>query len=386
MSASQVSFTIRRPTTSSPLARNVASSSRPTRTFHRSNDSSDDEDERDRDELVTSFDQFSVERSRTPQNQSPLIIPPLQNRDWRELAKKRRGGTRFVPASAAVPTGADGSVGGLGTRDTIGTGPAQAGLQTALNSSIKQERAMNELTQDTLKNEPDPATDDEKAIRAILASANGEISHTDGPLIDIIPLQPGSISEADAFQQDIHELPDVSTLEDYARIPVSQFGAALLRGMGWKEGTAASLTRQGPVEPYLPEARPALLGIGAKPMEEVGEGRAKRPDMKYVPVVKRAKETGREGSRDSERDGDRRNGSGRSSRRRTPESRHGSTPSSRRTSRSPPRRDRDRDRDSQREREGGRRERDVDSEKDQSRRRYDYGYADKERSRRRGDR
>jgi hypothetical protein len=27
-------------------------------------------------------------------------------------------------------------------------------------------------------------------------------------------------------------------MEDYERIPVEEFGAALLRGMGWKEGQA----------------------------------------------------------------------------------------------------------------------------------------------------
>jgi G-patch domain len=74
---------------------------------------------------------------------------------------------------------------------------------------------------------------------------------------------------------------------------VSQFGAALLRGMGWKEGTAASRTRPGLVEPWLPPSRPALLGIGARerPQEDIpptGAGKfvSKRPDKRYVPVVK----------------------------------------------------------------------------------------------------
>lgn len=84
-----------------------------------------------------------------------------------------------------------------------------------------------------------------------------------------------------------------ATLADYERVPVSQFGAALLRGMGWKEGTAASRTRPGLVEPWLPSARPALLGIGAKerPQEDIppsGNGRfvSKRPEKRYVPIVK----------------------------------------------------------------------------------------------------
>lgn len=67
--------------------------------------------------------------------------------------------------------------------------------------------------------------------------------------------------------------------------------------MGWKEGTAASRTgRSGPAEAFVPTSRPALLGIGAKPLAEVlgeekGKGgqvirKDKREDMKYVPLLK----------------------------------------------------------------------------------------------------
>jgi hypothetical protein len=277
------------------------------------------------------------------QIEAPLVIPPLQNRDWREIARKRKNAARFVPASA--PNGSDGSVGGLGTRDTIGSGPVQGGLH--LMTKVEKEGAKIVQEANVLKEagpRPEPETEDQRAIRAILASATGEATPLDGPSIDIIPMASATVTEADAFQQDVQDLPDVATLEDYARVPVSQFGAALLRGMGWKEGTAASLTRPGPVEPYLPEARPALLGIGAKPREEnVG---TKRPEKRYVPVIKMEK-----GGRD-------RDGSGMSSR---AESRHGSASTSRRTSRSPPRRDRDRER----------LERDRDSEMDRDRRRHD---------------
>src|ERR1700722_1023965 len=347
----------------SPLVRSATSSPRPTRAFHDSNDQSDEgEDDEPKDELLIGFDQLGVQKVTTP-----LVIPPLQDRDWREIARKRRTGAQFVPASATVPTGADGSVGGLGTKDTIGAGPVRGGLVLMK----KKETVKDEMDVDlqVSKADPDlePETEDQKAIRAILASANGELDHSDGPLIDIIPIPTSAtpVSEADAFHQDMLDLPDATTLDAYARVPVSQFGAALLRGMGWKEGTAASLTGRGPVEPYLPEARPALLGMGAKVREEdLGEGRGKRPNKKYVPLIKREKEKGNEDDRGRES----RDGSGRSSRRRTPESRHGSTPSSRRTSRSPPRKDRDRDRD-----KGGRRERySNDVERERDRRKYDY--------------
>jgi len=214
----------------------------------------------------------------------PLVIPPLKNKDWRELARKRRNGSQYVIPSAAAVTGKDGSVGGLGTKDTINSGPVLSGLQ--VKQKVVERLDSVEDVQD-VKMEIEEETEDQIALRAILAETNGEIH--DGPVVDIIPTP---ISEADALKQDVDELPDVATLEDYARVPVSQFGAALLRGMGWKEGTSASRKPgKGLIEPYLPAARPALLGIGAKEQEVYDDGskkggKSKRPDRRYMPIVK----------------------------------------------------------------------------------------------------
>jgi hypothetical protein len=281
----------------------------------------------------------------------------LQNRDWREFARKRKQAAIFRPSGAAAPTGADGSVGGLGTRDVINNNHLEAGLH--VTKKVKLETDMEIVIENGHPADADiapktediePETEDQKAIRAILAAADGTTATGDEPVIEVI----APVTETDAYHQDMSELPDVATLDDYARVPVSQFGAALLRGMGWKEGTAASRTRSGPVAPYLPAARPALLGIGAKEWEAPDDGGPKKQkgksDRRYVPVVKKEKEVPRMDDRSGSGTPV---GSGRSSRRRTPSprrssapaSRHTSAPSSRRTSRSPPRRDRDRDRD-----------------------------------------
>ncbi|KAF9070826.1 DExH-box splicing factor binding site-domain-containing protein [Rhodocollybia butyracea] len=133
------------------------------------------------------------------------------------------------------------------------------------------------------ENEED--SEDKAALRALLAGVDGEYS---GPRVDIIPTP---VSEQDAYKQDVEELPEPSSLADYERIPVSQFGAAMLRGMGWKEGTAASRKGNGIVQPYIPESRPALLGIGAKEMETFDDGskknKSRRPEKRYIPVVKK---------------------------------------------------------------------------------------------------
>lgn len=68
-----------------------------------------------------------------------------------------------------------------------------------------------------------------------------------------------------------------------------------MKGMGWKEGSAASRTRKGLVQPYNPTPRPAMLGIGAKerivPEGEQLKGKqkwkAKEEARKYMPVMRK---------------------------------------------------------------------------------------------------
>ncbi|KAF7321395.1 G-patch domain-containing protein [Mycena kentingensis (nom. inval.)] len=318
----QVSFTVRRP---SPPSRQESEEFRPAAIPARLNHSrssarpryeppsSSDEDEPG-DELVSAFDAMGAQRcvyyfpthrnlnsrqsafaplflssvhARKKPSNGPLVIPALKNRDWRELARKRRSAGQFVPESAKAATGKDGSVGGLGTRDTINNGPALSGLQLRTKAE-KSAVVADEVEMTVVKDEPVEETDDDRALRAVLAEASSFGSDAK-PVLDAIPI----VSESDALKQDVDELPDVASLEDYARVPVEQFGLALLRGMGWKEGTAASRKPgKGLVQPYLPEARPALLGIGAKPQEVYDDGsdpkqrKSSKKDMRYVPILK----------------------------------------------------------------------------------------------------
>ncbi|KAJ7128974.1 DExH-box splicing factor binding site-domain-containing protein [Mycena crocata] len=430
---SKVSFTIRRPTpvsrdaSSGPesdssgfrvpaLPRHLVQDSAPGSPLSRSRTSSpparyqepdsSDEEDAEQDELVSGFDAMGAQRfsfhnpfvsslhksKKAPQG--PLIIPALKNRDWRELARKRRSASQFVPDSAKAATGKDGSVGGLGTRDSINSGPMLSGLQ--VRAKVKKEEADEEMVNDEREAEmvvdvkPEEETEDQRALRAILAGADGMNTET---MIDVIPTP---MSEGDAYKQDVDELPDVATLDDYNRVPVAQFGLALLRGMGWKEGTAASRKPgKGLVQPYLPEARPALLGIGAKEQEVFDDGSNKkgnankRPERRYVPVVKQDRE-GRsssargESSRDDRARSPRReNGTGsasvsrRSSRSRSPGGRHDYKDSSKRASSYDDRRRDSSRRDDDYRRESGKRDDDRressrhDDRKDSSRRDYD---------------
>lgn len=60
------------------------------------------------------------------------------------------------------------------------------------------------------------------------AQTNGE--ETEEPSNLVIP------SDLDVFRHDVQSRPEETALEEYEDVPVEQFGAALLRGMGWKEG------------------------------------------------------------------------------------------------------------------------------------------------------
>ncbi|KAF8070373.1 DExH-box splicing factor binding site-domain-containing protein [Lyophyllum atratum] len=378
-SAEKVSFTIRRPTPLSRAPSSGADSDGPSykipslpRHLANPNDStpgsplarsttshepdSSDEDEEIRDELVTGFDRFGVQRlsKDRPMKAAPLVIPALKNRDWRDLARKRRSAAQYVPPSAKAETGKDGSVGGLGTRDSINSGPVLSGLQVKERSLLVKE-------------------EDEQAIGILQEDTGAE---HDGPIVHIIQTP---ISEADAYKQDVDELPDAATLDDYSRVPVSQFGAALLRGMGWKEGTAA--TRQpgkGLVQPYLPEARPALLGIGAKEREVLDDGSGKkggaikRPERRYVPLVKKERDDQPSSRSDSS---DRRRERSRSPRPRN----DASTTVSRRSSKS---RERGGSSDDRR-RDEDRRDRDY--RRDDRDRDRDYRHDDRDRERPRGE-
>ena len=199
-----------------------------------------------------------------------------------------------------MKTGADGSVGGLGTKDTINSGPLLSGLvvsEKRMRMDVDgDDNAKVEVTA-TTTTEVHEETEDEKAMRALLAAASGE-KNEDGFTIGAIPSVSNEFThpadEADAFRRDVVTRPEEATLEDYNRTPVEQFGEALLRGMGWKPGQAASRKRTGPVEPYLPAARPALLGIGAKEREAVDDGskikKPTRPERRYVPLVKKERD------------------------------------------------------------------------------------------------
>jgi hypothetical protein len=137
---------------------------------------------------------------------------------------------------------------------------------------------------------------DEQAIDALLGNASVDPTHA----------IPHAISNEEAFRRDYDEAPPVPTEDDYDAVPVEGFGAALLRGMGWKDGQPIGKNRGNVIKEVKPvDRRPALLGVGAKPAAALGipelgawggkDNKGKKKDAQsYNPVVLRNKITGEE--------------------------------------------------------------------------------------------
>ncbi|KAL7753215.1 hypothetical protein RI367_000990 [Sorochytrium milnesiophthora] len=79
----------------------------------------------------------------------------------------------------------------------------------------------------------------------------------------------GAMTDKEILDHDVAALPDECTMDTYDALPIEDFGTALLRGMGWKEGQAVGRNPKSalikPIE-YIP--RPQLLGIGAQPLPQ----------------------------------------------------------------------------------------------------------------------
>ncbi|BGP21114.1 hypothetical protein JCM10213_008973 [Rhodosporidiobolus nylandii] len=419
---SGISFRIAAPSRASSSASGSAPPSRPasrstsTRGHHQQHNG-DDEDDSDEDEgafgaarkkprlglgkgdeeVVEFGREGAKSKNAPPPSSGPLVIPALPNKDWRRAAEELRAGRNphgrkkkemYIPDAGggmSMRPGGDGEGrrGGEVVKDVdaINTEEVVGGLERP----VKKERSETEQQIEHLRSDvaavevtpplPPPVptvaeTDEQRALRELLggtASEGEEKKQEVDAIISAVDNRGGPISEEQAFKRDLESRPDEASLEDYARVPVGSFGLAMLRGMGWQPGQAASRSGRGAIEAHVPSSRPALLGIGAKPMAEdltasaagAGKGGAKKERQKgtreqmagFVPLMKRERER---------IEGPSGGGSGQS----TPIT-NGST-SSRRSSRSPPpsssryRDDRDRDYRSSRDRSERRRSRSPD--------------------------
>lgn len=273
---------------------------------------SDDEIINQEPQLVSSFDNSAggaITINGDGKPKAPLVIQGQRNRDWREEARKKRG-KNLLPAEL------QGIRSGQVPLEKTVTEKQNALQEFGLVSITTEAKDMDgdlvmpeaSIARDVSQVEaPLPKTGDEEALDALLGqglkasnlilpamAANDEEA--------IMQNRRSGTNEDGSFRSDVASRPDSASLDEYAAVPIEEFGAALLRGMGWKEGDAVGKRKHQKVKARVVERRPALLGIGAKEVaggvEELGawgktttKGKRK-VEKSYTPVLLRNTGTG----------------------------------------------------------------------------------------------
>jgi|UniRef100_A0A8H7K5T5 hypothetical protein len=270
----------------------------------------DDSRHNGKHESITGFgaDGAETERSRhrAQEKKKEYIIAPQANRDWRTEAKAQRRSKNPLPGTARSN--------GHGKPETEPADQDKPEIKWGLtvkerkpedeeNPSAENDDPANEKEDGKEQEAPKERTADEQAMDSLLGLVPEKTQ--------VIP------SEADAFQRDMDAAGEVSTLADYDAMPVEEFGAALLRGMGWDGSEKGPKVKQ-------VKRRPNRLGLGAKELKEAedlggwnqnGSKKRSRPRLdEYRREESRRKESRRnedsykrerERERDRDRDGGR---------------------------------------------------------------------------------
>lgn len=250
----------------------------------------------------------------------PLVIPTAPNKDFRqaalELRAQKEGRQRFIPGQVSSMQGGEAKQRVLTEEERefleseshvqrIGDKVASGGIRqrkaaAPVNASSSQDAEMdgdktpvpgtNGFSRMLDAEESSMSGDaDALALRELLQEHDAEEERE--TKVHIIPQAP-AVTEEEAYALDVAQRPDTPDLEAYQRVPIEDFGAALLRGMGGGNKPRPK------VEAYVPKPRTALLGIGAKSREEtfgkdwvaqqdnVKKGSNKREQMRFMPLQK----------------------------------------------------------------------------------------------------
>ncbi|GAB7344008.1 hypothetical protein MBLNU457_1936t1 [Dothideomycetes sp. NU457] len=290
------SSTAVKPKTQAPLTNQSNGIKRPHAALH---DESDSDDENKRKQTVTHFDSSGAVNVHRPKvEKKALVIQPQANRDWKEASRNnanqrsRRAGQSTEQSLSLAEREAQIRAIEDSNRPVYGLNTFERNEDDDANGAPEQQ-ATSQPEEATTAEPTRPKTDDERALEALLGRQ---------PESDLM-IPAAATTEEEAFQRDFRSAPDMATLDQYKAVPVEEFGAALLRGMGWKEGQGIG-NQKGKklVKETQPERRPALLGIGAKAdaavAEEMGAWgkgtKKRRENVVYNPVVMRNKKTGEE--------------------------------------------------------------------------------------------
>eukprot|EP00474_Spongospora_subterranea_P009883 CRZ10341.1 hypothetical protein [Spongospora subterranea] len=109
-------------------------------------------------------------------------------------------------------------------------------------------------------------------------------------LRNVLPDVAAAVGDIAKYRADHACRPMQSTFADYERMPVEDFGTAMLAGMGWSKGTPIGLSNPQVVEPIEYIRRGERLGLGAQPAPEILEmpsmtGRKRKKNGKESELV-----------------------------------------------------------------------------------------------------
>ncbi|KAK2753585.1 hypothetical protein FQN54_007362 [Arachnomyces sp. PD_36] len=325
----------KKPSSSSQLSRDTKSlphrpqhhqppsSSRRNHFANASDSDEDDETKPPTHEEVLTFDRdaggaIGVDPNRGKKKE--LVIKVESGNNWRDRAGRKRGKNLLPREVQAQMAGEGGEEGVKVERE----GPSVAyGISYAKRK--EEDGGVGEgkdVDMGGVEEEAEvkkPLTEDEIALHSLVNGVNGERRS------DLVISAQNNEEEYDdrqdettSFREDVASRPDMASLDQYAAVPVEEFGAALLRGMGWKEGQPVGRGKYGANDAgnekgkkaRVPERRPGYLGIGAKDIggkkgaeAEIGAwGKAAMRKSKrdggssgeglYMPVMMKQKNTG----------------------------------------------------------------------------------------------
>ncbi|KAF8944796.1 hypothetical protein BGZ47_003690 [Haplosporangium gracile] len=264
------------------------------------------------DELIKGVEGNRIASLAPQEEAKPLVIPKEENSNWRQeaLAKRKR---------AYLPEGSSATQSHAVTMETEEADETRIGLQiskrvkvetttTGIESSAMEvdrdtitEKSTTTITTvmtDEIVGDTKEETLEEMAARKVLEAVTGGPAEGSRRLV-LLGEDNVHQDEVESFQKNLEQLPDEASLEDYEKVPVEEFGAALLRGMGWKGDDNGS-------EAVEYNRRPALLGLGAKPREpEPSKKKYIKPGESRVPQsipVSSKSSTARSSGSSSQRD------------------------------------------------------------------------------------
>ncbi|KAL8924642.1 MAG: hypothetical protein Q9208_003957 [Pyrenodesmia sp. 3 TL-2023] len=247
----------------------------------------------------------------------PLVIQGLRNRDWREESRRKKGKNLLPQEVQAQLRQGQGPVKAISAGDTerdeiskvsglqfVAKGEDGENADGDVNMNTEEPVAAQEVEK--------PKGADEEALDALMGGGIKKATLVVPAVSQAADEEDwrngraGAGNEDDHFRSDVASRPDMASLDDYARVPVEEFGLGMLRGMGWKEGEVVGKRKDQVSKARAVVRRPALLGIGAKEVpggvgDELGawgkvaakgaKGKGK-VDKTYNPVVLKNNKTG----------------------------------------------------------------------------------------------